>query len=132
MNLPPNPDTKRGTGPVAAVRSSALRRSGRIGALALTMLGGLLAVGIIPRAQRAAELRAAVGDPQSRLVPVNVVVPRPAPAATDLDLPGNVQAFEETPIYARVDGYLRQRYVDIGDRVERGQVLAEIDTPELD
>jgi len=89
-------------------------------------------VGIVPRVRRAAELSAAVEAPQNRLLGVSVVVPRPAPAATDLDLPGNIQAIQETPIYARVDGYLRQRFADIGDRVERGQVLAEIDTPELD
>ena len=103
-----------------------------MGIIALSVLGGLLAVGIVPRVQRAAELRAAVKDPQSRLLPVSVVVPHPAPPTTDLDLPGNIQAFQETPIYARVDGYLRQRSADIGDRVGQGQVLAEIDTPELD
>jgi len=103
-----------------------------MGIIALSVLGGLLAVGIVPRVQRAAELRAAVKDPQSRLLPVSVVVPSPAPPTTDLDLPGNIQAFQETPIYARVDGYLRQRLADIGDRVTQGQVLAEIDTPELD
>ncbi|HTO23996.1 MAG TPA: efflux RND transporter periplasmic adaptor subunit [Spirochaetia bacterium] len=103
-----------------------------MGVIVLSVLGGLLAVGIVPRVQRAAELRAAVEDPQTRHLPVSVVVPLPAPRATDLNLPGNVQAFQETPIYARVDGYLRQRNVDIGDRVEREQVLAEIDTPELD
>jgi RND family efflux transporter MFP subunit len=103
-----------------------------MGAMALFLLAGLLAVGIVPRVRRAAELSAAVEDPRSRLLAVSVVLPRPAPPTTDLDLPGNVQAIQETPIYARVDGYLRQRYVDIGDQVERGKVLAEIDTPELD
>jgi RND family efflux transporter MFP subunit len=47
-------------------------------------------------------------------------------------LPGNIQAIEETPIYARANGYLRRRLVDIGDQVRGGQLLAEIETPELD
>ncbi len=117
---------------MAGMKLSRPRRLGRMSALALSLLAGLLAVGIVPRVRRAAELSAAVEDPRNRLLPVSVVVPRPAPPTTDLNLPGNVQAVQETPIYARVDGYLRQRYVDIGDRVEHGKVLAEIDTPELD
>jgi multidrug efflux pump subunit AcrA (membrane-fusion protein) len=47
-------------------------------------------------------------------------------------LPSNIQATEETAIYARTNGYVRERYVDIGDRVAPGKVLAQIDTPELD
>ena len=47
-------------------------------------------------------------------------------------LPGNIQAFTDSPIYARASGYLKQWYIDIGARVKAGQVLAEIDAPELD
>ncbi|MGB9606438.1 MAG: efflux RND transporter periplasmic adaptor subunit, partial [Bryobacteraceae bacterium] len=50
----------------------------------------------------------------------------------ELSLPGNVQAIIETPIYARADGYVRRRLADIGDRVRPGQLLAEIESPELD
>jgi multidrug efflux pump subunit AcrA (membrane-fusion protein) len=49
-----------------------------------------------------------------------------------IELPGNTQAFTEAPIYARTSGYLKQWYFDIGARVKRGQLLAEIETPELD
>src|SRR5580700_3984816 len=49
-----------------------------------------------------------------------------------LALPGNTQAFTEAPIYARTSGYLKQWYFDIGARVKRGELLAEIETPELD
>ena len=118
--------------PTAGENPSRPRRLGKIGAMALFLLAGFLAVGIVPRVQRAAELRAAVEDPRNRLLSVSVVVPRPAPPTTDLDLPGSIQAIQETPIYSRVNGYLRRWLVDIGDRVERGKILAEIDTPELD
>ena len=47
-------------------------------------------------------------------------------------LPGNIQAVTEAPVLARASGYIKKRYVDIGDRVKAGQVLAEIEAPELD
>jgi RND family efflux transporter MFP subunit len=55
-----------------------------------------------------------------------------ASASENLTLPGNVQAYVETPIYARTDGYLKRWYVDIGGRVKAGQLLATIETPEVD
>jgi RND family efflux transporter MFP subunit len=63
---------------------------------------------------------------------VVVQKPVPSPPSEELVLPGSVQAFFEAPIYARTSGYLRKWYTDIGDHVKRGQVLAEIDTPEVD
>jgi len=58
--------------------------------------------------------------------------PSPSPASEELVLPGNVQAFIEAPIYARTSGYLREWYTDIGTPVTKGQLLAVIDTPEVD
>jgi len=49
-----------------------------------------------------------------------------------MELPATVQAFDQTPIYARTSGYLKARYVDIGDRVQRGQLLAVIDDPQTE
>ncbi|HEY4297479.1 MAG TPA: efflux RND transporter periplasmic adaptor subunit [Paraburkholderia sp.] len=63
---------------------------------------------------------------------VEVVRPQKSAAGLDLVLPGNVQAFLDTPIYARTSGYLRKWYADIGAHVKSGQLLAEIDTPEVD
>jgi RND family efflux transporter MFP subunit len=63
---------------------------------------------------------------------VNVVHPKSGAAAEEIELPGNTQAFTDTPIYARTNGYVRHWYVDIGARVRQGQLLAEIETPELD
>jgi RND family efflux transporter MFP subunit len=63
-----------------------------------------------------------------------VVTTRPThgPASDKLVLPGNVQAYFEAPIYARTNGYLRNWHTDIGARVKKGELLAEIDTPEVD
>lgn len=65
-------------------------------------------------------------------ISVEVVKPQKSNAALDLVLPGNVQAFLDTPIYARTNGYLKKWYADIGAHVKNGQLLAEIDTPEVD
>lgn len=63
---------------------------------------------------------------------VEVVRPQKSTTGLDLVLPGNVQAFLDTPIYARTNGYLKKWYADIGAHVKSGQLLAEIDTPEVD
>ena len=66
-------------------------------------------------------------------IPVVRVVPlKRAAAAEEIVLPANVQAFTDAPIYARTNGYLKKWYADIGTRVKAGQLLAEIDTPEVD
>jgi RND family efflux transporter MFP subunit len=64
--------------------------------------------------------------------PVDVVIARPATDGQDLVLPGETAAWYETTIYARVNGYVAKWLVDIGDHVKKGQVLAIIETPELD
>ena len=63
---------------------------------------------------------------------VNVAHPKSGAAEEEIELPGNTQAFTDTPIYARTNGYVKHWYVDIGARVRQGQLLAEIETPELD
>jgi RND family efflux transporter MFP subunit len=66
-------------------------------------------------------------------IPV-VIVEKPSrsPPSEDLVLPGSVQAFVEAPIFARTSGYLRSWYTDIGETVKKGQLMAEIETPEVD
>jgi RND family efflux transporter MFP subunit len=63
---------------------------------------------------------------------VSVVHPTAGSQADDLALPGSVQAFTDTPIYSRTNGYLRKWYFDIGARVHKGELLAEVETPEVD
>ena len=78
--------------------------------------------------------RAALGkETAAASVPAVVTVkPSPSPGGESLVLPGNVQAYFEAPIYARTSGYLKTWYTDIGTPVKKGQLLAEIDTPEVD
>jgi multidrug efflux pump subunit AcrA (membrane-fusion protein) len=108
------------------------RRVLRLAMLGVLGLALLLAIGIVPRIQRHSELAEAVKASRSSALVVTVVTPTLAPRTADLTLPGSIQAIQEASIYSRVDGYLKRRLVDIGDRVQSGQVLAEIDTPDLD
>ncbi|WP_392533073.1 efflux RND transporter periplasmic adaptor subunit [Nostoc sp. C117] len=93
---------------------------------------GLLALGILPRVQRQSELNAFAKSATVDLPTVNVIKPKLAANTTELVLPGSIQANQETTVYARSSGYLRQRFADIGDRVHTGEFLALIDTPEAD
>ncbi len=89
----------------------------------------LIVSGIVPRLRARANLRK---ETQEMAVPsVMVTHPKRAPASSEIVLPANVQAFMDSPIYARTNGYLKMWYVDIGARVKAGQLLAEIDTPEV-
>jgi RND family efflux transporter MFP subunit len=63
---------------------------------------------------------------------VSVVHAQPSPPETDLALPATLQAYSDSPIYARTDGYVAHWYADIGARVHQGQLLAEIESPEVD
>ena len=99
--------------------------------LALVVIAAI-AFGLRPRLARDKALAAATEAIEEKLPVVSVAPARQSPANTELELPGDLQAEIETPIYARADGYLRRRLVDIGDHVRKNQLLAEIDTPELD
>jgi len=86
--------------------------------------------GIMPRLEARDALKK---ESQNLNVPtVSVTKPKPRDGAQELVLPGNIQPFIEAPIYARTTGYLKRWHVDIGARVKAGQLLAEIDTPEID
>ena len=89
-------------------------------------------VGSLLLQRREATLRAEADAKQQGLPRVVVMQVGRATDQNALTLPGTMQALTEAPILARADGYLKRRLVDIGDRVTAGQVLAEIDAPELD
>lgn len=112
------------------------RRSSRTkpiiaGILLVAGFAALLAMALRPRQQRERDINEAAR--RAGQAPV-VLVAKAAllPARGDLVLPGSMQAITETPIFARSEGYVRQRLVDIGDAVRKGQLLAVIEAPELD
>ena len=104
--------------------------------LALVVILGAAAVvyflGYLPRQRTAEQLNAAAAS--RRITPplVNAAIIKRAASTTELLLPGNVTPITEAYIFARAAGYLKKRYVDIGDRVRTGQKLADIEAPDLD
>jgi RND family efflux transporter MFP subunit len=114
------------------------RNTGRPGLHRLRLFGGafllfsvgLVAYGMVSRASQNSRLRELT---EAQAVPtVAIVAPITAQDHASLDLPGRLEAYIRAPIYARVPGYLKSWRHDIGDQVKAGDVLAEIDTPDLD
>ena len=102
----------------------------RLAGLLLAAIAVAMATaGILFRIDHANDLQKEV---ESQHVTVKVVAPQLGPGEQTLILPGNVRADLDAPIYARVSGYLKAWYTDIGAHVKKGQILAEIETPELD
>jgi len=88
--------------------------------------------GYIPLRARNTLVRSEASAEATALPRVDVIRVGRASTMSELDLPGNIEAITEAPILARADGYLERRMVDIGDRVQAGQPVAEIAAPELD
>lgn len=104
-------------------------RPALIAAIAILIAGGVVAGGLATRHNQDAELKESAFE---RAVPtVSLVSLKDIPAA-DIELPARIEAWSRAPIYARVSGYLARWNVDIGAPVKAGQVLAQIDTPDLD
>lgn len=92
----------------------------------------LLAVGIIPRLSRQRAALAAVNESAITHPVVSLVHPKKGEPTSELLLPGNIQPLYSATVYARVDGYVERRNVDIGSKVKAGQVLVVISSPEID
>ena len=99
-------------------------------AIALVLVAALLVSGIWSRVRARTALDAETD--QAALTAVSVVSPKRTAPAQEITLPGNVQPFITSPVYARTNGYLRKWYFDIGAHVKQGQLLAVIETPEVD
>ncbi len=102
------------------------------GAVGVSVLVAALTAGILPRVARQHRLTAAVAVVSSGVPSVSVATVGPAPTSSRVLLPGALTAVRTAPIYARTPGYVRRRLVDIGSHVRAGQLLAEIDAPDVD
>ena len=113
-------------------KTASPQRSGRLKILAVVLI--LLVVGgAFSIARRLSERKALAAETEVLAVPtVAVVKPSAEPASDELVLPAQLQAFVESPIYSRTNGYLLHWYKDIGSHVKKGELLADIDTPEVD
>ncbi len=101
-----------------------------IAIIVLAIVAAVVITGIVPRFRA----RAALKDETRELaIPtVAVIHPKPGNPRTEIVLPGNMQAYADSPIYARTNGYLKAWYHDIGSRVKKGELLAVIESPEVD
>src|SRR6266852_2644245 len=111
-------------------RSFRSKRGWVLAGALLVVFGGILVYGILSRIGEQNTVRAETA--QMAVPSVSVVSPQRSAPSQEIVLPGNVQPFISAPIYSRTNGYLRRWYVDIGAHVKKGQLLAEIQTPEVD
>ncbi|UFH55458.1 efflux RND transporter periplasmic adaptor subunit [Spirosoma sp. KNUC1025] len=98
----------------------------------LVLIALFVFFGVLPRIKNTQALKAAATEEKNREPIVNAVSLRHSSDTTGLMLPGQIQPYRQTPLYARTQGFLRRWYVDIGAQVKQGQLLATIDAPELD
>lgn len=111
--------------------SAPSRHALRIGSIvALVVAGAVVVTGIATRASSNEKLKQ--WTMEQALPSVSVIQPSASGEVSSIDLPARFEAYSRAPIYARVNGYLKNWHADIGTRVKAGQVLAEVETPDLD
>src|ERR1700726_689060 len=146
MNTPPtrsenpeaggSPGTKRRNGTSGNQDSVRARRPGTIlkalvtAVVIVAVSVAIYFLAIYPRVQNDKKLAAAAAA--AGKTTVTLIEPTQTSSAPELILPGNVEGNQMTSIYSRVDGYIKKWYVDIGDHVQQGQVLADIEAPQID
>lgn len=116
--------------PEVASGSKTLRTIALLVLAALAALGYFIYTGIHSRAEASTSL--AHETQENAVATVSVISPKLSDPSEEIVLPGNIQAFQDTPIYARASGYVRNWYADIGAHVKAGQLLADIEAPELE
>ncbi len=120
----PEIDVPPDRGPAPAGKGTIL-----VGAVLLV----LITAGVVTFLNRNTEANALAKETEATAIPtVALVHPQSEASNDELILPGNLLAFEESPIFARTNGYLLRWYKDIGSKVDKGELLAAIDTPEVD
>ncbi len=130
MSVTKNISVEVEPGPVQVLQPKRPRHTWLKLVLILAVVGAILFLGIRSRIKDESNLR--VVAEQAAVPSVSVVQPKRAAPAQEIILPGSVQPFISSPIYARTDGYLKKWYFDIGAHVRAGQLLATIQAPEVD
>src|SRR5467141_1307129 len=124
QTVQPSPDGSQSR-PAARRRTAILVAAAALAVVALVIYSGI-------HSSAVAESRLTQRTQEAAILTVAVVLPREGDPTQEIVLPGNTQAFSDAPIYARTNGYLKHWYFDIGAHVQKGQLLAEIETPEVD
>jgi len=124
-------DGDRGTGAQSHAPGGGGSKHGvLVGLIAVAIVAAVVLAGVLPRLRAKDAL--AAETKRDAIPTVNVMHPKMGAPQNEVVLPGNMQAFNDSPIYARTNGYLKKWYVDIGAHVKAGQLLADIETPEVD
>jgi RND family efflux transporter MFP subunit len=123
--VPPEPPTAK----VVGVQPQS-KRGWLLAAAILLLFVGIFGYGVFTRIRQGAAVRAETA--QMAVPSVSVVSPQRSAPSQEIVLPGNMQPFMSAPIYSRTNGYLKRWHADIGAHVSKGQLLAEIETPEID
>ena len=123
-----------GSSPVAVERGGARLYRRHLALLGIAVVAGALGLGVVwgIRARSAASTTLRQTTAEAAISLVSVVSPKPDAPTQEILLPGTTQAFTDAPIFARTSGYVKGWYFDIGARVKQGQLLAEIESPEVD
>jgi len=109
------------------------KRGSRLFTILFFVVAALLLLGAMTMFQRRAQYQALAEETETLAIPTVAVIHATTESSDeDLVLPGTMQAYVESPIYARTNGYLKMWYHDIGSRVRQGDLLVDIDTPEVD
>src|SRR5258708_23521153 len=124
QTMQPNPDRFHAR-PEARGRIAILVAAAAVAALAFLIYSGI-------HSRAAAESRLKQRTEEAAIPTVAVVFPREGAPTQEIVLPGSTQPFSDAPIYARTSGYLKRWHFDIGAHVHKGQLLSEIETPEVD
>lgn len=123
--------TTEGTTPTEHAQQP--EKKSRLFLFLIGIVTALVVIGLFTLVQRRSQYDALAKETEKLAIPtVSVTHPISEPPQEDLVLPSTLQAYVESPIYARTSGYLKRWYHDIGTRVQQGQLLADIDTPEVD
>src|SRR5713101_2494756 len=114
-------------------RDQSRGRGSRVFTILFLVVAALVVLGAVTLFQRRTQYQALAKETETLAIPTVAVIHASVESAEeDLVLPGAMQAYVESPIYARTSGYLKKWYHDIGSRVRQGELLADIDTPEVD
>src|SRR5438477_13010174 len=109
------------------------RKGSQVFTILFVIVMVLVVLGAVTLFERRSQYQALAKETETLAIPTVAVIHASVESAEeDLVLPGTMEAFVESPIYARTNGYLKKWYHDIGSRVQKGDLLADIDTPEVD
>lgn len=103
-----------------------------VGMVAAVLVLALVLIGLVPRIHQTHELNADAVDALNAPVMVNIAQPQRAPESTTITVPGTLRPWQEVSVFSRTTGYLKHWYADISNQVKQGELLAEIDAPEVD